>query len=94
MTDKLAQEIDRGERAKRILADELITEAKEHIEAELWRMFKETTPQDAETLKFVKGMQYFHGKYFAFFTKAVTDGKIAQINAETRKKPLRERLFG
>ena len=94
MTDKLAQEIDRGERAKRLLSDDLITEAKEHIEAELWRMFKEVPPQDADTLAFVKGMQYFHGKYFSFFTKAVTDGKLAQINAETRKKTLRERVFG
>lgn len=94
MTDKLAQEIERGERAKRLLADDLITEAKDHIEAELWRMFKETTPQDVQTLAFVKGMQYFHAKYFAFFTKAVSDGKIAQINAESRKKTLRERVFG
>lgn len=86
MTDKTAQEIDRGERAKRLLGDPLVTEAREHIEAELWRMFKEASPQDAETLAFVKGMQYFHVKYFAFFTKVVTDGKIAQINAGTRPR--------
>ncbi len=90
----LEHDIDRGERAKRILGDELVIEAKEHIESELWRMFKETTPQDADTLKFVKSMQYFHGKYWAFFERAVTNGKLAQINAETRKKPLRERFFG
>ncbi len=94
MTDKTEREIQRGDRAKRLLADDLITGAKEHIEAELWRLFRETKPQDTETLQFCKAMQYFHAKYFAFFERAVSDGKIAQINLESKKKTLRERVFG
>ena len=94
MTDKLQNAIQRGERAKRLLADDLIAEAKNHIEAELWRLFKETTPQDTKTLEFTKAMQYFHAKYFAFFERVVTDGKIAQINLEAKKKTLKERVFG
>ena len=44
MTDKLQRDIQRGERAKRLLSDDLITEARTHIEAELWRLFKDTLP--------------------------------------------------
>jgi hypothetical protein len=94
MTDKLQRDIERGEQAKRLLADPLIAEAREHAEAELWRLFKETTPQDKETLAHIKGMQYFHAKYFAFFQQAITNGKLAAINLESKKRPLRERLFG
>jgi len=94
MIDKTEHDINRGENAKRILSDNLITEAREHIDAELWRIFRECTPQDAETLQFVKSMQYFHNKYFGFLERAVSDGKIAKINLESRKKTLRERVFG
>ena len=94
MSDKTTQEIDRGHRAKRLIDDDLVKEAREHIEAELWRLFKETSPQDQNTLQFLKGMQYFHSKYFAFFEKAITDGKIAQINLESKKKTIRDRIFG
>lgn len=90
----LEHDIARGERAKRILADELVTEARDHIEAELWRLFKELTPADKPGLEHIKAMQYFHAKYFAFFNQAVTNGKLASINVESRKKPLRERIFG
>ncbi len=92
--DKTATEIQRGIRAQAILSDELWKEACEHVEAELFRVFKEVSPQDMETLKHIKAMQYFHAKYQAFFTKCVTDGKIAQINLEAKKKSLRERVFG
>ena len=94
MSDKLAKDIQRGERAKAILADDLMVEARAHIEGECWRLFKETSPQDMETLAFVKAMQYYHAKYFGFLERAVSDGKLAQINLEARKKTLRERMFG
>jgi hypothetical protein len=92
MTDKNQTAIDRAERAKRLLSDEILIEAREHIEAELWRMFKEAGPKDNETLSFVKAMHYFHIKYNAFLDKAVTDGKMARLNIESKKKPLRERF--
>lgn len=90
----LDEQIRRGERAKHLLSDDLVREAREHIESELWRLFKEVSPQDAQALAHIKAMQYFHAKYFQFFERAVSDGKIAQINAESRKKTLRERVFG
>lgn len=94
MSDKLQNAIQRGDRAKRLLADDLIAEAKSHIEAELWRLFKTTSPAEKDALAHIKAMQYFHEKYFAFFERVVIDGKIAQINLEAKKKTLKERVFG
>jgi hypothetical protein len=94
MTDKLQHDIERGERARLMLADPLVSEAREHIEAELWRLFKEATPADKTALEHIKAMQYFHAKYFAFFQQAITNGKLASINVDSRKKSLRERVFG
>jgi hypothetical protein len=84
----------RGYRAQELLNDPLIVEAKAHIEAELWRLFRSAVPSDAESLAFIKSMQYMHDKYFAFLTNAVNDGKLAQVEIERRKKTLKERVFG
>lgn len=94
MTDRLEKDIQRGQRAANLLADDLVKEAREHIEAELWRKFKDLAPSATKELEFVKAMQYFHAKYYAFFEQAVTNGKLAQINLEAKKKSLRERVFG
>lgn len=91
MADK--QPIDRGRKAEALLNDDLIVEAREHIEAELWRLFKESGPQDVETLKYVKGMQYFHKKYFEYLKRVVNEGKFAVANAK-EKRSLRERFLG
>ncbi len=92
--DKLETDIRRGLEAQRILDHDIVKEANAHMEAELWRMFKDTSPQDAKTLEFVKAMQYFHGKYWAFMQQAVINGRLAQINLEAKKKSLKERFFG
>lgn len=92
--DKLESAIHRGQEAERVLREPLIQEAKEHIEAELWRVFKEVNPQDKDTLAHIKAMQYYHQKYWAFLGRVVSDGKVAQINLEAKKKSLRERVFG
>lgn len=90
----LDTQIRRGINAKHILENELMQEAKQHMEAEFWRLFKELKPSDVEGLQFVKQMQYIHAKYQAFMAKAVTDGKMAELQVETRKKSLRQRVFG
>ena len=92
MTDRLEKDIQRGQRAANLLADDLMVEAKAHIEAELWRKFQELAPSAKTELEFVKAMQYFHGKYFAFLQQAIVSGKLAQINLEAKKKSLRERV--
>lgn len=94
MSDRLESDIRRGHKADELLENDLIAEAKAHIEAELWRKFQELAPSAKTELEFIKAMQYFHVKYFAFFQQAVINGKLAQINLEAKKKSLRERVFG
>ncbi len=92
--DKTEEAIRRGHKAKQILDDDLVKEAHEHIESELWRLFKETSPSDKDTLEHIKAMQYFHVKYWAYLNRVLADGKIAQINLEAKKKSIKERIFG
>lgn len=94
MSDRLEDEIRRGAKAQALLAEDLIQEAKAHMESELWRMFRETPPENKERLAYISALSAFHTKYFAFFTQAVTNGKLAQINLEAKKKSLQERVFG
>lgn len=91
--DKTEREIRRMQDAEQLINNALMVEAKAHIEAELWRIFRETPPQDRETLEFVKGMQYFHEKYFAFMARVISDGKVAMANQKA-KKTLKERFLG
>ena len=44
MKSKLDIDIERGHRAEVILSDQIMAEAREHIDAELWRLFKSTVP--------------------------------------------------
>lgn len=84
----------RARLARELLDNPLMVEAREHIEAECWRLFKELKPTDTEALAQVSGMQYLHGKYAAFFKRVIDDGKIAQLNIERARKPgLLDRLI-
>lgn len=94
MNDKLERAAQRGERARQLLSDPLMAEAREHVESELWRLFKEASPQDNAALSHIKAMQYFNVKYFAFLERAVRDGKIATADIEAKKKPILRRVFG
>ena len=94
MSDKLEKDIQRGQRAANLLADDLVTEAREHIDATIWQMFRDTPPENKDRLAYLAGMAYFHKKYLEFFQAAVTNGKLASINLEAKKKSLRERVFG
>lgn len=90
----LDDKVNRAARANALLSDPLMQEAKEHIEAELWRLFKSAVPTDAEALSQIKAMQYMHGKYEAFLKQVIQDGKLAQLEIERKKKSLKERMFG
>lgn len=79
--------IKRARQARELLDSPLMQEAREHIEAECWRLFKELKPTDAEGLAQVSGMQYLHGKYAAFFRRVIDDGKMAQLDIERARKP-------
>lgn len=90
----IEKDIQRGLRAKQILDDDLMTEASAHIESELWRVFKEAKPNDAEALMHIRQMQYMHTKYQEFLRAAVANGRVAQINLDAKKKSLRQKVFG
>jgi hypothetical protein len=94
MKSKLDIDIERGHRAEVILSDQIMAEAREHIDAELWRLFKSTVPTDTEALAQIKAMHYMHAKYESFLRTCIQDGKIARMEIERRKKTLRERVFG
>jgi uncharacterized membrane-anchored protein YjiN (DUF445 family) len=94
MKSKLDKDAERGNRAEAILSDPIMVEAREHIESELWRLFKSSVPTDTEALSQIKAMQYMHAKYEAFLKSCVQDGKIARIEIERKRKSLRERVFG
>ena len=94
MKDKLQTDIERAARAEQIMNDPLMVEARETIEAELWRLFKTAVPTDFEALSQIKSMQYMHTKYEAFLHKCISDGKLARMELERKKKTLRERFIG
>lgn len=94
MKDKLQHDIDRAQRANAILSEPLMAEAREHIEAELWRLFKATAPTDFEALSQIKSMQYMHTKYEAFLKSCVNDGKVATLELDRRRKTVKERILG
>jgi hypothetical protein len=81
------EKLNRAARAQAILNDPLVKEAMEHMEAECWQLFKKLAPSDSEGIMQVKAMQYFHGKYIAFFEKTMNDGKLAKLELE--RKPVR-----
>lgn len=94
MADKLEEKINRAAKAEAILNDPILIEAREHIDAELYRLFKATPPTDLDALSQVSAMQYMHGKYSAFLKHCVADGKLAKLELEQKKKSLKERIFG
>ena len=92
--DKTETRISRGAKADSLMADPVMVEARAHIDAELWRLFKSTSPTDTDTLTQVRGMQYMHEKYLSFLRSAIQDGKLAALDLERKKKSMKERLFG
>ena len=90
----LDKQISRALRAKQILEDELMVEAKALIDARLAEQFRKCAPNDPEALMHVRQMQYMHEKYWEVLTAVITNGKVAQINLEAKKKSFRQRVFG
>jgi hypothetical protein len=80
--------IRRAKQAQAIFDDPIMQQAREHIDAELYRLFKVCAPTDLESLQQVKAMQYMHDKYLAFFKNVLNDGKVAQMQLEqARPRP-------
>lgn len=91
----LEKQITRGKRAEQILNDDLIKEAKELIDAKIAEQFRKCRPDDADALMHVRQMQYIHDKYWEVLTSVITNGKVAAINLEAKRKAsLAKRIFG
>lgn len=74
--------------------DPIMLEAAAHIDAELWRLFKNAAPTDSQALSEIKAMEYMHGKYQSFLKLCIQDGKLARMEIERKKKTLKERFLG
>lgn len=94
MQDKLELDVQRGIQAENLMTNRLMVEAREHIDAELWRLFRATPPTDIEALSQIKSMEYMHAKYQAFLKQVLQDGKFAKLEIERKKKTLKERFLG
>ena len=93
--DKLEERISRETKALGLMNDPVMKQAREHIDTELYRLFKETKPTDTDALSQISGMQYMHTKYLAYLNQCLTDGKMARIELEEKKKRgLKDRIFG
>jgi hypothetical protein len=90
----MEKEIQRGHRAKQLLEDDLMIEARQLIDAKLADQFRKCAPNDSDGLMHVRQMQYIHDKYWEVLTAVISNGKVAQINLEAKKKSLRQRVFG
>lgn len=90
----MEREIQRGHRAKQLLEDDLMIEARQLIDAKLADQFRKCAPNDSDGLMHVRQMQYIHEKYWEVLTAVISNGKVAQINLEAKKKTLRQRVFG
>ena len=90
----MEKEIQRGHRAKQLLEDDLMIEARQLIDAKLADQFRKCAPNDSDGLMHVRQMQYIHDKYWEFLTAVISNGKVAQINLGAKKKTLRQRVFG
>lgn len=90
----MEKEIQRGHRAKQLLEDDLMIEARQLIDAKLADQFRKCAPNDSDGLMHVRQMQYIHDKYWEVLTAVISNGKVAQINLEAKKKTLRQRVFG
>jgi hypothetical protein len=92
--DELETRVKRGNRAIELMNDPLMSAAREHIDQELYRLFKSAVPTDTEALSQIKAMEYMHGKYLSYLNMCIQDGKMAILDIERKKKTLRERFLG
>lgn len=87
--DKTEKEFHRGKRASEIASDQIFKEATAHIDAELWRLFRECALADTAALAEIKAMVYVHQKYLAFLNRCINEGTAARIALEQKPRHTR-----
>jgi hypothetical protein len=86
--------IRRAERAARLLDDELIREAREHMRDSLTRaMWRRESLPSHEQMKLDAYVRHF-GEFFAWFDRVIADGKLAEadLSEKSRLARLAERV--
>lgn len=81
-------QVRRADRARRLLEDELVKEAREQIERTLWETFKASPLRDVEGREKLRLMQDVADKFFGYLAAVVQDGELAKLDIESKKKGL------
>lgn len=81
-------QVRRAERARRLLEDDLVKEAREQIERTLWETFKASPLRDVEGREKLRLMQDVADKFFGYLAAVVQDGELAKLEIESKKKGL------
>lgn len=84
----LENQVRRADRAKQLLADELVVEAREQIEQALWEAFKNSPIRDSEGREHLRLMLDCHTKFFGYLQRVVEDGSLARLELEGKRKGL------
>lgn len=82
--DQLEIDARRGEQAEQLLAHPLIVEARERLEAEIFRQFKESHLRDKEGREYLRLMQHVATLFFGYLESAVSDGKVAKLEIKQK----------
>lgn len=88
----LEEEIARGQRAERLLNDELVSEAFAKIEGAIVEQWKSSPVRDTEGQQQLRIMLGLLDRLRGHFTEVVTTGRMASIQLETKRKTLKERI--
>lgn len=91
MTDKLADDIERGQRAKRLLEDDLLTGAFEALETTYLAAWKSTKYNDTDGRERLWQAIQVVGLVRAQLESYARDGKLAQVEVDRASYGLRER---
>lgn len=88
----LEQRKNRGEKAKRILEDEIVKDAFSKIEQNIIDKWREAKTTDFESQQHCKMMLTVFENFRAHFQAVINDGKIAEDKlSEKLKKPFKRR---
>ncbi len=85
-------EIDRGEKARKLLADETLIEAFNAVRAAIFDKIEGTPLRDAEGLMQLRIMLKLLNDVRANLQTAIRDGKVAMLSVEQEKRRFRDYL--
>jgi hypothetical protein len=78
--------IKRAERARVLLADDMVAEAREHMRESLTRaMWRRHELADADKAKLDAYVRHY-GDFFAWFDRVIADGRVAEADLKERSR--------